>query len=263
MQYEIEDLLTDRDYRTYHMLSTLLDACTDELEVLAATAGCEEEPLVAALKNKIEALFGPHEYISEEIQLDQFVKKTVDVLRPRFAHRKCRLKTDLQFTPPVFIPKVVLEKIVTGLLRNAVEYTPDGGQITVAVRNGLQGPQLKVIDNGIGMSKENQRLLFENYFTAYETTQYSTKKPFDFNAGGRGFDLLRMKIFSERFHFKIQVQSKRCQFLASDENNCPGDLDNCQHCQTVENCHRLSGTTFTVQFEPSAKHAISENLMSE
>ncbi len=261
MQYEIEDLLTDRDYRTYHMLSTLLAACTDELEVLAATAGCEEEPLVAALKNKIEALFGPHEYISEEIQLDQFVKQAVDALRPRFAHRKCRLKTDLHFTSPVFIPKAVLKKIVTGLIRNAVEYTPDGGQITVAVRNDSQGPQLEVIDNGIGMSKENQRLLFENFFTAYETMQYSTKQPFDFNAGGRGFDLLRMKIFSERYHFKIRVNSKRCQFLSTDENNCPGDIENCEHCQTIADCHQVSGTTFTVQFTPSVKHATSEKPM--
>ena len=64
---------------------------------------------------------------------------------------------------------------------------------------------LKIQDFGVGISKENQRLIFDNYFAAYETAQYSSKKPYDFNAGGKGFDLIRMQIFAERYDFKLKM----------------------------------------------------------
>ncbi len=33
MQYKIEDILREKDYKTYYMLSALLDVCTEELEI--------------------------------------------------------------------------------------------------------------------------------------------------------------------------------------------------------------------------------------
>ena len=36
MQYQIEDILREKDYKIYYMLSSLLDACADELEVLVS-----------------------------------------------------------------------------------------------------------------------------------------------------------------------------------------------------------------------------------
>ena len=72
---------------------------------------------------------------------------------------------------------------------------------------------LEVKDYGVGITEENRKLIFESNVTTYETMDYATKKPYDFNAGGKGFDLLRMKIFSERYHFKIGMDSRRCAFI--------------------------------------------------
>ncbi len=70
--------------------------------------------------------------------------------------------------------------MIEGLLRNAIENTPDGGLIEVSVRNAANGPEFEVKDYGIGISEENQRLIFENYFTAYEPMEYSSRQPYDF-----------------------------------------------------------------------------------
>ena len=210
MQYQIEDILREKDYKIYYMLSALLDACSDELESLV-TLNMEEREIVARLRRHIEKLFGPHEARSEEILLDQFVGSQIEALRPKFAHRNCRVETRLGSVPPIWIPSDVLAKIVEGLVRNAIENTPDSGHITVTVRAGENGPELEVKDTGIGISAENQKLIFENYFTAYDTLQYASRNPYDFGAGGKGFDLLRMKIFSERFHFQLKMSSKRCR----------------------------------------------------
>ena len=145
------------------------------------------------IRRRIEQLFGPRKAISRKIQLDRFVQHSVDALGPRFADRTCHVTVQVEPTPSISIPPEVLSKIVEGLVRNAVENTPDGGTILVVVRNGEKGPEFEVKDSGIGMTEENQRLILENYFPSYETMRYSSRKPYDFKAGGKGFDLLRIK----------------------------------------------------------------------
>jgi hypothetical protein len=148
----------------------------------------------------------------------------------------------------------VLGKVVEGLVRNAIENTPDGGRVDISVRKGEKGPEVVVKDNGIGISRENQRLIFDNYFTPYETMQYSTRQPYDFRAGGKGFDLLRMKIFSERYDFGLKMESRRCDLIGLDEEQCPGDIDQCAHCRRGGDCHVSGGTTVTVMFKPADNH---------
>jgi PAS domain S-box-containing protein len=252
MQYEIEDILRQRDYQAYYLLSSLLDACTDELEALVATELGEGEA-IESIRRRVEELFGPREAQSETIRLDHFVRDSLVNLRSRFAHRKCRLETRIEPAAPIAIPPEVLSKIVEGLIRNAVENTPDNSRIEVSVRNGAEGPEFKVKDFGVGITEEKRRLIFENYFSPPDTMQYSTRNPFDFNAGGRGFDLLRMKIFSERYNFKIHMISNRCKYIPSEEDICPGKVGDCELCHTKKECLGSGGTTVIVQFLPAAR----------
>jgi PAS domain S-box-containing protein len=250
MQYAIEDILREKDYSTYYLLSKLLESCEDELEVLASEQLGEKE-IIPKIRQRIEDFFGPKEVKSEEIQLGPFVVKKVEELRPRFNHRQCRVEVHIEPTEPIRIPPDVLAKIIEGLIRNAVENTPDEGRIQVAVRPGPFGPEFEVKDNGIGISKEDQLLIFDNYFTAYEPMEYSTRKPYDFKAGGKGFDLLRMKMFSEKYHFKIKMTSEQCRFTGRNRYRCPGAVKDCAPSQTVEDCRGSGGTTVVVQFYPS------------
>ena len=248
MQYEIEDILREKDYKTYYLLSSLLDACADELELLVSEQ-LEEKDIILRLRQRIKEIFGPHEAVPETVRLDQFVKDKVQALRPHFAHRKCRVRTRVSGKHFIWIPPDVLGKIIEGLVRNAVENTPDGGLIRVSVKKGKNGPELEVKDTGIGISEENQRLIFENYFTAYETMQYSSRNPYDFGAGGKGFDLLRMRIFSERYDFQLKMKSRRCRMLPDDSEACSGYITNCIHSGKLEDCLDSGGTTMTVQFK--------------
>jgi signal transduction histidine kinase len=249
MQYEIEDILRERDYKSYYMLSILLEACADELEVLVS-GEVGQDDVLPKIRGRIEELFGPRESISQEVDLTRGVEQIVASIRPRFAHRKCRLKTRFDPTVSAFIPPDVLTKIVEGLIRNAVENTPDGGRIDVSVRNGRKGPEFEVKDNGVGITEENQRLILEGNLTSYETLQYSSRKPYDFNAGGKGFDLLRMKIFSERYHFNIRMNSRRCPFIPQNVDICPGRIDDCDHSRETTDCSQSGGTTMIIQFSP-------------
>jgi hypothetical protein len=142
---------------------------------------------------------------------------------------------------------------VEGVLRNAIENTPDKGRIDVTVKNGNDGPEFSIKDFGVGITVENQRLIFESNFTTYDTMQYSSKNPYDFNAGGKGFDLLRMKIFSERYKFKLRMVSNRCGFIPTDADLCPGNIDSCEHCRNLKDCYLSGGTEMVVAFTAANK----------
>jgi PAS domain S-box-containing protein len=62
MQYEIEDILREKDYKTYYLLSSLLDACADELELLVSEQ-LEEKDIILRLRQRIKEIFGPHEAV--------------------------------------------------------------------------------------------------------------------------------------------------------------------------------------------------------
>ncbi len=252
MQYQMEDILREKDYKAFYMLSALLDACVDELETLIAL-GLGERDIIEKIRRHIDDTYGPRKAKSEVIELGPFVKDKIKTLRAKFSHRKCRLRTYVSETAPVYIPPGVLEKVIEGLVRNAVENTPDGARISVKVRKGEMGPEFEVKDNGIGISQENLRLIFENYFTSYDTMQYSTRQPYDFRAGGKGFDLLRMKIFSERYNFNIKMTSQSCKLVDAKGHECPGNVADCIPDPDAKDCQNGGGTTVTVQFYPAER----------
>ena len=247
MEYEIEDILREKNYRSYNLITKLLESCSDELELLALEEFGKIE-VVQKIEWRIEEIFGPKDSPVEEIMLRQFVNQHIEILRPHFSHRACHLIIQLSETRPVMIPKDVLAKIVEGLVRNAVENTPDKGRIEVAVKETSDGPELRVKDFGVGITEDNQRLIFESNFVTHDTMQYASKKPYDFNAGGKGFDLLRIKIFSERYHFSIRMVSTRCGFIPLDTDLCPGDIEKCRHCKSEEDCFQSGGTEMIVRF---------------
>ncbi len=247
IQYQVEDIMGGRPYRTHELLHLLLDQCEDQIEAFAAEkAG--EGPIVESIRRAIDEIYGPREAKASEISLPDFVAKQMEELRPRFAHRQVEVATTLQSAPPICMPVDVLQKVVDGLVRNAVEATPDGGRMEVVVQQRGGGAELVVTDFGIGITEENQRRIFEGFFTTQETMAYSSKRPFDFNAGGKGADLLRMKIFAERYGFRITMSSSRCPHLPKDGDLCAGNIDRCPFCRGKEDCTRSGGTSFVVYF---------------
>jgi PAS domain S-box-containing protein len=247
MHYQINDIMQDKTYQAPQVLSQVVDRCTDEMEAIAAEA-FGEGPLVEKFRDRIKDAFGVRQLISESIPLDVFVQKRLEVLKPLFAHRQVDITSHLKAGPPVYLPLDSLQKIFDGLLKNAIENTPDEGKIEVVVKPEGEGSVLEVRDYGVGISRENQTRIFEGFFTTQETLNYSSKNPFDFNAGGKGADLLRIKIFSERYGFKIALRSSRCPLIPHDGDMCPGKISLCPRCQTDPGCHQTVATTFTLGF---------------
>jgi PAS domain S-box-containing protein len=252
IQYQVHDIMESREYKGRAVLSHLLDVCADELQTLAAEDQ-GEGPLIERIRKRIEDIYGTKASVSKELRLHDVVRERLDRLRPHFSDRELEIMTNLDATaPPVYLPPDVLQKVIDGLIRNAVENTPDEGKIEIQVRKERDGSELVIRDYGIGILDDAQRRIFEGFFTTRDTMAYSTKKPFDFMAGGKGADLLRMKIFSERYHFKIGMVSTRCRHIPKEADTCPGRISQCPFCSRFGNCHQDAGTSFTLYFPPAS-----------
>ncbi|MBC8420835.1 MAG: GAF domain-containing protein [Desulfobacterales bacterium] len=247
IQYQVEDIIQDKPYKTYDLLSNILDQCGDELETLVAEK-TGEGSIVAYLRGRIQEIFGPRQLLPEKISLNEHVGNRLHRLMPSFSHRRVEILPGFEAVSPIYIPSEVLHKTVDGLIRNAIENTPDEGKMEILVRETKGEAELVVRDYGVGITEENQRLIFGGFFTTQDTMAYSTRQPFDFNAGGKGADLLRMKIFSERYGFKIHMSSLRCRFIPNEYDLCPGRISECAFCRTREDCYSSGGTTFSLLF---------------
>ena len=217
--------------------------------MIAEEAG--EGGLVERIRGKIHEIYGPRESKISNISLGDYVEGRIGSMKPEFAHRDIELITRTQVVPGICVPEDVLKKVVDGLVRNAIEATPDEGRIEVTVQKKGDLAELIVHDCGIGITEDNRERIFEGFFSTQETMAYSSKRPYDFFAGGKGADLLRMKIFSERFNFRIEMESSRCTFIPEDKDLCPGRISECKFCKTPSDCRYSGGTYFRVLFPPA------------
>jgi PAS domain S-box-containing protein len=186
----------------------------------------------------------------QSINLFPFVLDVLERVKHLSRHRKMRFQVEGKNDLFVFIDPLILQNVVEGLLRNAIENTPDGGLIRLVVEQKDGKVVLHITDYGIGITQENQAYVFDGLFHTKETELYASRKPYDFGAGGKGLDLLRMKVYGQRFDFNLSMTSKRCVHIPTDQDLCPGDISKCPHVENAKECADSGGTTFTVAFQP-------------
>jgi K+-sensing histidine kinase KdpD len=60
----------------------------------------------------------------------------------------------------------ILELILSNLIHNAIKYSPEHSSIDIKVVHNKKMVNLKVIDKGMGIPKEEQKFIFNRYFRA-------------------------------------------------------------------------------------------------
>ncbi len=196
----------------------------------------------------VEALDIPLSEAVEHISLHPFAQKVLGEVKQKASHRDIQITLEGARDLTLSADPRVLEETFIGLLRNAIENTPDEGLVRIVLERKARWTQIKFTDFGIGITKDDQRRLFDGLIHTLDTELYKSGKPYDFGAGGKGLDLLRMKIYSKRFSFDISVASQRCRYLIRDRDYCPGRISKCRHCKVRQDCLNSGGTTFCLTF---------------
>jgi signal transduction histidine kinase len=242
LQQETSLMGEEKFFRTLEKhLDHLLDIQQETDRILRTYQEGEEGYLPDRFREKAAVFFEP-------IALVPFSERRLEKIKGRATHRD--LHYQIQGKRDLAVPMAprILEEILEGLLKNAIENTPDEGLIRILVEQ--EGPKvlLRVQDFGIGITPENQRYIFDGLFPTQDAGLYSSKRPYDFNAGGKGLDLLQMKVYGQRYGLELSMEGQRCIHIPSDQDVCPGKITACPHCQTREDCLKSGGSIFTVSF---------------
>jgi signal transduction histidine kinase len=103
----------------------------------------------------------------QTVQFGQLVQAMTDLLRPQAEKAGLRVSCLIDDVA-VKGDHELLRELVSNLLTNAIQYTPAGGRIELAVRRIGSTVQLQVSDTGIGISEEARSRLFDEFYRAEE-----------------------------------------------------------------------------------------------
>jgi signal transduction histidine kinase len=248
IQKKIDDIIHDNHAAQKQQILTLIQSAADFVQEL----GESETPIVADVMERIHgrltSVYPVTDDRPSEIALDAFLDRLCDEAACRMNGRNIEIQRHFESGLYLAMDETVLKKSCFGLLKNAVENTPDGGRIEVTAANGSSGVRIDVRDFGVGITPQNQKLIFGGFFHTQETHLYRSGRPYDFNAGGAGADLLRIRVFSERYGFSVDFESNRCPFIPGDTDLCPGRISDCRFISNREDCLASGGSRFSLRF---------------
>lgn len=93
-----------------------------------------------------------------------------------------------------------LKQVFINIISNAVSYTRNGGNVTIAIEETSRKVTVHVKDTGMGIEKEEIPRIFERF--------YRVNKARDRNSGGTGLGLAIVKHLMEAHKGKVTVKSK-------------------------------------------------------
>ncbi len=247
IQWEVEDIVKGKPLEKTHNLEPLAAQALDLLE-LASDESQDQREVIDLIKDRISRDFRFDSSQVRSIHLAEILEDILQRIRGEITGRSVDLLADLQVDSIVEIDPRFLEKVIMGIIRNAVENTPDGGRIVIGLDASQGETLLSITDTGIGITSESLKQIFGGLYHATETDLYGTKKPYEFGAGGKGLDLLRARIYAQMFGFTIDCSSTRCPYIPEEKDLCPGSVNNCPHLAGPEECHRSGGSVFILRF---------------
>lgn len=95
----------------------------------------------------------------------------------------------------------MIRQATANLISNAVRYTPEGGHITVSVKKGDIMASIAVKDTGIGLTKEEARMVFSRFWRADAGRNRES--------GGLGVGLAVVKEIVDRHGGWVQVEGEK------------------------------------------------------
>lgn len=129
-------------------------------------------------------------------------------------------KTDLSKCN-LWFDKSQLEKVIFNLISNAFKFTHDGGNIQIIVEENKSQVSIQIKDDGIGLSRENQKKIFQRFFQV--ANQHSSK-----NRGfGLGLSIVKdvVKLHKGLINVKSKIkEGSTFEILLFKEENKPTSL---------------------------------------
>ena len=167
--------------RAQAKIQGLLDLINESLDIAKIEAGHRQLELVP-------------------LELKALLEEVVHLLEVKAADQQVTLKLvtppDL---PPVRADRRSLEEVFTNLVSNAINYSPDGGEVTVTALSHGDYLEVRVSDQGIGIEPEEIPKIFDKF--------YRVKHPRTRQIIGTGLGLAIVRGIIDAHRGTVEVES--------------------------------------------------------
>ena len=164
-------------YKNARKLLSLINQLLDLSSIDAGKMSLEIEN--ADLINFIRGILASFQLLAENKNIKLEFNSSIDILE-------------------IFFDKDKIEKIISNLLSNALKFSNNGGNITISVSKIEEDVNIIVSDNGIGISREDIKNVFNRFYKAESSAIQE----------GTGIGLALVKELVELHHGSITVKSE-------------------------------------------------------
>ncbi len=140
------------------------------------------------------------DFTPKEVFLQPIVESVFYSLKIAASNKKILLKNNLPDGIKIFADDNMVETVIRNLVNNSIKFTNENGFVEVSAEDRQTDVQIKITDNGVGMSKEIADNLFKIDVNVSRKGTYAEK--------GTGLGLLVCKEFIDKHKGNIHVQSE-------------------------------------------------------
>ncbi len=183
------------------------------LEGLAGPLKDKQQDFVDRGKKKIDALLDlindlldvakieAGQYVQRRVPTDigKIIEETVLLMGPRAEEQRIALTHSCRDLKPVQADPKNMEDIFNNLVSNAINYSPEGGRVTITAQGLGEYMEIKVQDTGVGIPPEEIPKIFDKF--------YRVKSPKTRQVIGTGLGLAIVKGIVEAHQGTVDVES--------------------------------------------------------
>ena len=139
--------------------------------------------------------------VYQQFDLVPIIQGVIEIFSIAAELKNIRLRVEIPDTLEVYADCDMMKTVIRNLISNAMKFTPEGGDITIRVRqDDAQAAIVEVSDSGCGISKENQAKLMKpsTHFSTFGTK----------NEEGSGLGLLLCQDFATKNGGRLWFESE-------------------------------------------------------
>lgn len=185
-------------------LQLMLDKGVSSPDALHAGVSMAHEQVVflASMINDLSTLSRAERGVADdavEIAVEPFIHDLFNQYQPEAIKKHLQLNLDLDpDLGSVMASELYLHELLQNLVTNSLKYTKEGS-VTICVKKRGDNLDFSVRDTGIGISKADQKHIFEKFFRSED---YRTRE-----TGGTGLGLYVAAKLSRKLHTQITIES--------------------------------------------------------
>jgi len=135
------------------------------------------------------------------LNLEEVLAEILELLQTKAQEQKIVLKLSVSpDLPAILADRRGMEEVFTNLVANAINYSPDGGEVRISANLRGQYLEVQVSDQGVGIEPED----IDRIFTKF----YRSKHPKTRQVVGTGLGLAIVKAMVEAHRGKVEVESQ-------------------------------------------------------